>query len=150
VKHQQFCHNCGADISLDEPIRIDDFSMIGDGYPLLYKGQVVKLTLGERLIVWSLLKAYPDHVKRSTLLDRLDSEGGDNLVSVMLVRIRAALARAGAPSAIETLRGQGIRWKPGGGDDVARTLATGDAPITEILHQLYAVPEPRTASRRRR
>lgn len=136
MKYQAFCRNCGADVSLDAPIRIDDFSMIGDGYPLCFKGEPVGLTHGEKVVVWSLLKAYPDHVSKPTLLDRLDSDGANNLVQVLVCRIRHKLKAAGAPDAIQTVHRQGYRWKPGGGDEVAKKALEVDGPIHEILTQL--------------
>lgn len=145
MKHHRFCHNCGADIYLDEPIRIDDFSMVGDGHPLCYKGKPIKLTHGERMIIWSLLKAYPRHVSKSTLLDRCGSDGLNNLIQVLVCRIRRNLKVMGIPDPIETVHGFGYRWKPGGGNDLAETLASGDTPIGELLHQLY--DEPGTGDR---
>ena len=140
MKSRSFCPRCGADICLDEPIRIDDFSMIGDGYPLVWRGHLIQLTRGERIVVWSRLNAYPDHVSKPVLLDRLDSEGMNNTISVMISRIRGRLRAVGAPDAIETIWGKGHRWKPGGGDAVAATLAEGDTPIAELLNHLYDIP----------
>lgn len=140
MKHQRFCHNCGADVTLDEPIRIDDFSMVGDAFPFCYRGEPLNLTAGERTVIWSLMKAYPDHVTKPTLLDRIGSDGMNNLIQVLVCRIRAKLREIGAPDPIETVHNRGYRWKPGGGDEVAETLATGEKPIGELLNQLYNIP----------
>lgn len=113
--------------------------MIGDGFPLCYKRHPIHLTYGERVVVWSLLKAYPDHVTKSTLLDRLDSDGVHNLVQVIICRVRHKLAALGAPDPIETVRAQGYRWKPGGGDDVAAQIAGSELPTAEILAGIYGV-----------
>lgn len=112
IEARKFCHNCGADICVDEPITIDDFSMTGDSCPLTYKDTVVRLTRGEQSLVWSLLKAYPSHVTRSTLLNRLDSDGFGDCVQVLICRIRRKLSLVGAPQAIDTVWGRGYRWKP--------------------------------------
>lgn len=138
MKPRAFCANCGADILLDEPIRIDDFTMIGDGYPLLYRGQPLPLTRGEMIIAWTILKSYPNHVSDDTLKLRTGSESEWNGTKVLVHRIRRKCTAAGAPDPMETIRGFGYRWKPGGGDAVAQTLATGDRPIAEALHSLYA------------
>jgi hypothetical protein len=54
-----FCPHCGSDIRLDQPILLNDFSMFGDGYPLVYRGKPVHLTPGQSALCWTLLKAYP-------------------------------------------------------------------------------------------
>lgn len=114
--------------------------MLGEAFPLCFRQKPIKLTNGERIIVWSLLKAYPDCVRKPTLLDRLDSEGVNNTIQVIICRIRRKLKDVGAPESIETVWGQGYRWKPGGGDDIAAKIVESDRPIGEILGQLYDVP----------
>lgn len=132
-----FCHNCGADIERDEPITFDEFSMNGDGWPLCYHGKPVKLTRGECGICWSLMKAYPDMVTTPTLLDRIDSEGGGNIVTVMVCRVRHKLHDIGARDPIETVWGRGYRWKARA-DDTLDT-STFDADIHKALEQLGRV-----------
>ncbi len=138
MNHRAFCRNCGADIVIDEQICIDEFSMLGDAYPLCYRGQPIKLTHGERTVAWSLLKAYPEHVRRTTLLDRLDSESANNILQVIICRIRHKLTEVGAPNAIETVWGAGYRWKPGGGHAVAEKVSGDARGITKALRQLYS------------
>lgn len=105
------CHCCGADIRLDEPLVIDDFSMFGPGYPLAYKGKPLRLTPHESAICWSLMKAYPMSLSRDAILYRIGSEDAEaNVLQVYVCRIRKKLKSQGIPSPIETIRHRGFRW----------------------------------------
>lgn len=137
MKTQAFCSKCGADVLLDEPIRIDGFSMLGDSYPLCYMEQPIRLTLGESRLVWTIMKAFPVTVSESTLRERLGVEGDGNTISVLVHRVRRKLADLQLRSPIETIRGHGYRWKPEGGYEVAEKIVSGDAPVTTALQLLY-------------
>jgi DNA-binding winged helix-turn-helix (wHTH) protein len=140
MKPARFCPKCGADILLDEPIRIDDFAMIGEQFPLCYRAQPIHLTRSERIVVWSILKAFPKAVSKPTLLDRLDSDGVNNTIQVLICRIRKKIMDIGGPDTIETVRGEGYRWRPVSHLSVAERLTEGDIGIGEVLVQLYGVP----------
>ena len=128
------------DIELDKPLRIDQYAMVGPGYPLTYQGVDLRLTPGEATVVWSLMKAYPAHVSRWTLLERLGAEEATgNLIQVLVCRIRKKMSQAGAAPSIETVSRRGYRWIAGGGHELARQIAQGDGPISEILAQLYSI-----------
>lgn len=105
-----FCPHCGSDIKMDEPIILNDFSMYGDGYPLCYQGEAIKMTPGQRAVCWSLLKAFPRTVTRDALLLRSGSDSESNCIEVMVSRIRAALKARGIANPIESVWGQGYRW----------------------------------------
>jgi DNA-binding response OmpR family regulator len=105
-----FCPHCGSDIRSDEPILLNDFSMYGDGYPLVYRGKPVHLTPGQSALCWSLLKAYPSIVRANTLILRMGSDCESNVIDVVISRIRAKLRMISAPNPIETIRGRGYRW----------------------------------------
>jgi DNA-binding response OmpR family regulator len=109
VKH--FCPNCGTNVMRDAPILLNDFSMMGESFPLMFRNIPIKLTFGESSICWSLMKAYPDPVKCSVLLDRVDSDGTPNVCQVLICRIRAKIAKNGAPNPIETVHRRGYRWR---------------------------------------
>jgi len=102
----RFCPHCGYDLQLDGAVLINDFSMMGPMAPLWWGEQVVKLTSAERMICYTLMKAYPSPVRISVLLDRVDSESDDNLIAVYLSRIRKKLREAGAPMPITSSRGR--------------------------------------------
>lgn len=104
-----FCPHCGFDLSADQPILINDFSMLGPGAPLCYQGQALRLTYGEAAVAWTLLKACPDPVQVDVILDRIGSEAGPEAVSVYIHRIRRKLAEAGASDMIAVARRGGKR-----------------------------------------
>jgi DNA-binding response OmpR family regulator len=105
-----FCPHCGADIRLDQPICLNDFSMFGDGYPLYYQQQPIILTSAQSAICWSLLKAFPRMVRRDALINRMGSDSLSNAVEVQVSRIRDKLRQLGVPNPIETVQGKGYRW----------------------------------------
>jgi DNA-binding response OmpR family regulator len=96
----QFCPHCGYNLANDIPVLINDFSMMNSDSPLYWKGSVIYLSGSERIICYSLMRAYPGSVKISTLLGRLDSDAEGNLCEVFISRIRKKLREAGAPNAI--------------------------------------------------
>jgi OmpR family two-component system response regulator YxdJ len=105
-----FCPCCGADIRLDTPIMLNDFSMYGDGYPLMHKGKRVPLTPMQNAICWTLLKAYPAVVSADVLMIRVGSDAESNALDVQLSRMRAKMRELGIPNPIETIWGKGFRW----------------------------------------
>lgn len=118
------CPCCGYDLAVDKPVMINDFSMIGAGYPLVYKGTPVRLTGAQALVCWALMKAYPRHLTISALLERvtIDKEN-DNLISVHVSRVRKKLRAIGAPNPIRTMSRAYI-WEPRGvGDETADATA---------------------------
>jgi DNA-binding response OmpR family regulator len=116
VREAKICPCCGTDIALDEPIVINDFSMLGAGRPLFYRDVMVSLTHGEALICWSLMKAYPGFLTLSAIAERIserDLEAPDNLVRVLVCRIRKKLRDLGAPVPIVTLsQHHAYEWDP--------------------------------------
>lgn len=110
--HTHVCPQCGYDLTLNAPVLIDRWSMIGPGYPLCYDNKPIALTKFESELCYALMKAYPRYVERWALLDRLGSEAetGHNMLSVYKTRIHSRLADLGLPLPIETVRGYGFRW----------------------------------------
>lgn len=102
---------------MDEPIFINGWTMIADGYPISYMGKVAHLTPGESSICWTLLKAHPRGVKLDTLMLRMDSAGNNNTFSVLLSRIRAKLRTRGMPDPVATLGNKLYRWRDGGQEE---------------------------------
>jgi DNA-binding response OmpR family regulator len=107
-----FCHNCGADIVRDQPIVLNDFTMIGEHHPLFFGGAEIKLTAMERAVAWSLLKAFPDVVRTAAMLARMGFDGDcDHVVTVVVSKIKAKLRAAGVVGEhIVNVRGIGYRW----------------------------------------
>jgi DNA-binding response OmpR family regulator len=96
------CPGCGRDLIPDQPIIINDFSMLSAMSPLYFKGNPIKLTFSERTIVWSMMKAFPQPVTHEVLLNRLDSEAEGNVIDVYASRIRKKLRAARAPIPFES------------------------------------------------
>lgn len=105
--HHPLCPHCGYDLRLDTPVLIDDFSMMSSVAVLRWEGEAVKLTGSERILVYTLMKAYPAPVRLSVILDRMDSDATGNVIDVYLCRIRKKLRAIGAPNPIASVRNRG-------------------------------------------
>lgn len=73
----------------------------------------VGLTPREGSLLEELLGRAPAAVAKADLAARLwgpSAVGGDNRLEVLVHAVRAKLAAAGAPAAIQTVRGVGYRW----------------------------------------
>jgi DNA-binding response OmpR family regulator len=78
------------------------------------KGEVVRLTAREYAILEFLMINRGQLVSRSQILEHVwgfELEGGDNLVEVLLGRIRRKLTEAGAGRPVTTVRGSGYRFE---------------------------------------
>jgi DNA-binding winged helix-turn-helix (wHTH) protein len=92
-----FCPCCGYDLVVNQPILLNDFSMMSPISPLTYRGEPIHLPPMQREICWSLMKACPDPVASTVVLDRVGSEGSHENVKVHIHYIRKALKEIGAP-----------------------------------------------------
>jgi DNA-binding response OmpR family regulator len=128
--HDHICPHCGYDLVRNGPIIIDNWSMLGPGYPLCYKGKPVRLTNAESEIVYSLLKAFPKHIERWVLIERIgsDTDAPSNLLTVYISRIKSRLEHAGLPLPIATVWGHGYRWLREG--EIVQTKAAIEPRIT--------------------
>lgn len=78
------------------------------------QGTLVRLTAKEYAILEFLMINRGQLVSRSQVLEHvwgLEMEGGDNLVEVLLGRIRRKLTQAGARNPVTTVRGAGYRFE---------------------------------------
>lgn len=105
----KFCPHCGTDLERLTPVALGTFRFDPNG-EFTVGGRIVRLTPSERITVQTLIEAYPRHVSRYVLLERMDSRGDGNTLSVLLHRLRRKLRAAGAGDAIDSLPGQGCRW----------------------------------------
>jgi hypothetical protein len=102
------CPGCGFDLALDQPVIINDFSMLSAMSPLYYRGNPIKLTFSERTVVWAMMKAFPRPVSHEVMLNRLDSEAEGNVIDVYAAASgpscarpeRRSRSRAAAPGAM--------------------------------------------------
>lgn len=104
-----FCPHCGYNLETDAAILINDFAMMSSNAPLSWRDHTVKLTSAERIICYTLMRAYPSSVKVATLLDRVDSESAGNVIDVFICRIRKKLHDLGAPNPIAAM-GRAFVW----------------------------------------
>lgn len=104
------CSHCGHDIAHDEPLEIDDFWMGGIDSWLHYKGTPIKLTPAEGAIAWSLMKNFPYSMTADALLNRIGSEGGPDVIDVMMCRMRKKLRDATGVQPLQNIWGRGYRW----------------------------------------
>jgi DNA-binding response OmpR family regulator len=78
------------------------------------QGGLVRLTAKEYGILEFLMISRGQLVSRSQVLEHvwgLEMEGGDNMVEVLLGRIRRKLAQAGGGNPVTTVRGAGYRFE---------------------------------------
>lgn len=106
----KMCPQCGYDLIIDQPVIINNFSMLGAHAPLSYKGQPIKLTGAERSLCWTLMKAFPRAVRRDVILDRMGSEALYEVIDVHLCRIRKKLRSIGAPIPFQPTVDRGLVW----------------------------------------
>jgi DNA-binding response OmpR family regulator len=123
IHAHKFCPGCGLDLVQDQPVIIDKWSMFGHGYPLCYEGRPLRLTHHETDLCWTLMKAFPRHVRHDILLDRMDSDGTPNTLNVFVHRVRAKLRDVGIESPIRSVRGIGYVWVKEGDHEVAEDVA---------------------------
>lgn len=118
-----FCPHCGYDLQLDSAIMINDFMMMGSMGQLWWREHPISLPASERIICYTLMKAYPSPVRHDVILDRLDSDSESNVLDVYVHRIRKKLKEIGAPNPIVTARGSGSHgrayiWSPEGDNEL--------------------------------
>lgn len=106
------CPSCGYDLVTDQPIILGDYSIIGAGYPVCYRGTPIKLSPMESNICATLMKAFPKAVKPDALTLRLGSEGEWNIPQVLVCKIRRKFKEIGLEDPIETMYKIGYRWRP--------------------------------------
>ena len=107
VTHAALCPNCGLDLIPDEPISRGPITMTPYGN-CQWHGKPLKLTPGEKAVLWAILKADGGVVSRNALNERIGYENDYNVVDVYLSRIRRKM-NAIAPHPIETIHGLGLR-----------------------------------------
>lgn len=144
MKHA-LCPHCGYDLQLDTPILIDDFSMMNSMSHLWWRDQVIALTSSERIVCYTLMKAYPGPVRTSVLLERLDSDAEhNNIINVYISRIRRKIRDVGAPNPIVTQGRDGVySWATGGYPHVGDVRAPRSQVegATSVLQMQRGVPD---------
>lgn len=104
---QAICPHCGFDLVADEPLTIGELQSDPRG-DVRWHGRKMRLTLSERIVLHSVAKAHPNFVPRAVLADRVDTN--DNVLSVLICRIRKKLGARGHIPPLETVRDVGMRW----------------------------------------
>lgn len=114
MKH--FCPSCGFDLHADEPAELAGFRMQGAGGVLTYNEQMIPLTAQQADLCWTLMKASPNVVGIDALMNRISNDAQNEMLAVLVHRIRRKFKDAGAPDPIESVRKRGYRWiTPGEG-----------------------------------
>lgn len=101
-----FCPSCGHNFANDVPIEIGRWRLFVDKAEL--DDVRLPLTRAESGIVHTLAKARGRTISSATIADRISTNANSNVVSVLVHRIRAQL---GEDAPIETVRGNGYRWR---------------------------------------
>jgi DNA-binding response OmpR family regulator len=95
-------------------IEVRDMVLDTAAHTLRVEGAAVALTAKEYAILEYLMINRGQLISRSQLLEHVwgyELEGGDNLVEVLLGRIRRKLREAGAGEPVTTVRGAGYRFE---------------------------------------
>lgn len=102
------CSACGADLKHDRPISLGGlyYDPRSDIY---WHGEMLSLTVGERVVLGTLVKDAGRCVPVAALDERIGHEGDSNVVQALICRLRSKLGQI-APAPIETQRGVGYRW----------------------------------------
>lgn len=103
------CPHCGYDLIQDEPIERPEISMTPDG-DCCFHGSSVRLTWGESIVLWGILKAGGKCIPLHILAERMDYNGDHKVTAVLLCRVRKKLRAINPVVPIETVRGHGVRW----------------------------------------
>lgn len=108
------CPQCGCDLEALDAFTVGSLGVEDSGAVIWWSGHQVPLTTAERLILLAIVRAGGKTVSRDILAEAEGYEGDrpDESVNVLLSRINKAF-RAIDPSfdRIETIWGQGVRWR---------------------------------------
>lgn len=104
-----FCPCCGHNLDAERPVVLGPLDYDPRGRTR-WAGALVCLTVGEHLVLGSIVAAHGGFVTAAVIGERIDHSGLANCVQVLVHRVRRALAAAGAPAtAILTAQGRGYR-----------------------------------------
>lgn len=108
------CPVCGTSLEILEAFTLGKLFVDKAGFRIWWGERVVPLTAAERLAVIAIVRADGVPVKRAAIAEAsgYDGDGGVNLASVLISRAYSKF-RAIDPAfdCIESVRGQGIRWR---------------------------------------
>ena len=109
------CPNCGFNIVRSMPLKMGSLFIDKSDSAVWWNDRLVRLTLPQRLIVAALVRARGYTINRATLaeLEGYDGESAVAVANAHICNIRKAF-RTIDPSfdRIETVWGQGVKWKP--------------------------------------
>ena len=107
-----FCPHCGHNLTVEQPVALGPLAF-DPREQIRWNGDALPLTASEFLLLGSLIQAQGKLVNKDILAERAGYDGrGDanNLVQVLVCRIRRQLRHAGAPDGlIVTEMRRGIR-----------------------------------------
>lgn len=112
------CPHCGFDLIKSEPIITDGFTLFPDGR-VKHEGEVLKLTLQEGQVLYTVAKAGGEPVMTKVIGERISHCAGPwALVKSIMTRLRRKFEAWGIDLPLYVCRGIGIRWR---GDGVILT-----------------------------
>ncbi len=104
------CSNCGHSLSHDAPIIIGDWIIDPSGVTL-YKGQRIPFTARENETLFVIAKANGRVIKKISIEMRLDFGAEYDVVQQLIYWIRKKMDAAAGFNTIETVSGEGYRWR---------------------------------------
>ncbi len=81
------CPHCGFDLSNDDVITVGDLSFDPRG-DIVFKGVALRFTTYEKIVLGTILKERGRAVSTEILRERIGYDGLNNVVEVMICRIR--------------------------------------------------------------
>jgi DNA-binding winged helix-turn-helix (wHTH) protein len=104
-----WCPRCGQDFEKAQGVTVGRLRVALSGvWPVTCDGRPVKVSTGQRLILYSLAAANGEFVRRDILAARSGIDRGKSF-DVTMSKLRAALRSAGLPNAIENENRVGYR-----------------------------------------
>jgi DNA-binding response OmpR family regulator len=108
------CPRCGYALEALEAFTLGSLGVEASGAAVWWSGHPVPLTTAERLVLIAIVRAGGNTVTRDVLAEceGYDGDRPENNTNVLVHRIKKAfLAIDRTFDRIETVRGQGIRWR---------------------------------------
>lgn len=111
IPHEpNMCSQCGHSLTRDMPVIAGDWLVDPSGVTT-WQGESIQLTAQENEILYTIAKARGRVLKDLSIEIRIGFEGGSNVVTSAIGRIRKKQEAVAGHNTIETVNGAGYRWK---------------------------------------
>jgi len=104
------CSQCGHSLTRDLPVILGEW-MVDPSGVTAWRNQVLPFTKMENEVLYVLAKARGRPLHDSSIEIRVGFEGGSNVITSLVSRIRKKQEAVAGYHTIETVSGAGYRWK---------------------------------------